>query len=109
MANIFKIAGRLYGRAMMSKPVSETVKAMNKYVFAEMMLTDIKMRAAVLKRKRRTHLTMLGRTVYRLTVNDVPPGGHPQVGNILAVLAEIDEEIRLAEEELLRRREEERA
>ena len=109
MANLFKIAGRLYGRAMRTKPVSDTVKAANKYVFAEMKLTDLKVRAALLKRKHRAHLTLLGRTVYRLTANEVPPGGHPQVRNILTVLVEIDREITSAERELVRRRAEERA
>ena len=109
MTNLFKIAGRLYGRAMVSKPVSETVNAVKKYVLTEMKLTDLKVRAAVLKRKRRTHLTMLGRTVYRLTVNDVPPADHPQVRIILSVLTEIDSEIAAAERELVRRRAEERA
>ncbi len=109
MANLFKIAGRLYGRALMTKPVRETVKAAKKYVFAEMKLTDIKLRAAFLKRKRRAHCTLLGRTVYRLTVNEVNPANHPQVRTILAVLAEIDIEILAAEQELVRRRAEERA
>lgn len=109
MANLFKIAGRLYGRAMLSKPVNDTVKAAKKYVFTEMKLTDLKMRVALLKRKHQTHLTLLGRTVYRLMANEVDPAEHPQVRIILSVLAEIDGEIASAEQELVRRRAEERA
>ena len=93
---------------MLSKPVSETMKVAGKYIFAEMKLTDIKVRAAFLKRKHRSHLTLLGRTVYRLSINEVRPADHPQVRNILSVLAEIDYEIMAAEQELVRRRAEER-
>lgn len=109
MANLFKIAGRLYGRAMQSKPVSETVKVTRKYFFTEMKLTDIRIRIAVLKRKRTVHLTLLGRTVYRIIANGGDPPNHPQILNILSVLGEIDSEIDSSESECVRRRAEERA
>lgn len=108
MANIFLVAGRLYGRAMHSKPVTATVKATRKYVFAEMKLTDIRLRIAFLRRKFKAHLTLLGRTVYRITANGGDSMCHPQVQTIFRVLGEIEYEIAAAEGELERRRAEER-
>ncbi|MHB9028791.1 MAG: hypothetical protein ACYC9O_08480 [Candidatus Latescibacterota bacterium] len=109
MANIFRIAGRLYGRAVSSGPVSATMKATKKYFLTEMKLTDIRLRAAFLKRKLKAHLTLLGRTVFRLTRNGIDPLNHPQVQTIFRVLGEIEYEIAATEGELQRRRAEERA
>jgi hypothetical protein len=109
MANIFRIAGRLYGRAVSSRPVNATVKATRKYLLTEMKLTDVRLRVTFLKRKLKAHFTLLGRTVFRLTRNGVDPMNHPQVQTIFRVLGEIEHEIAAAEGELRRRRAEERA
>jgi hypothetical protein len=109
MDNIFRIAGRLYGRAVSSKPVSATMKATGKYILTEMKLTDIRLRVSFLKRKLQAHYTLLGRTMYRLTRNGIEPLNHPQVQTIFRVLNEIEYEIAAAEGELRQRRVEERA
>ncbi len=109
MASIFHIAGRLYGRAIHSKPVAATVKVTGKYVLSEMKLTDVRLRAAFLRKKFQAHLTLLGRTAYRIAANGGDPVHHPQVETIFRVLGEIEYEIAAAEGELERRRTEERA
>lgn len=109
MASLFRIAGRLYGRAVHSKPVSSAVKATGKYVLTEMKLADLRLRVVFLKRKLKAHYTLLGRTVFRLTRNGIDPFSHHQVQTILRVLGEIEYEIAAAEEELRRRRASERA
>ncbi len=109
MASIFRAAGRLYGRAVSSKPVSAAMKATGKYIITEMKIADIHLRVTFLKRKFRAHQTILGRTAYRLVRNGIDPMTHRQVQTIIRVLGEIENELAAAEDEVRRRREEERA
>lgn len=106
MTSIFKIAGRLYGQAMRSetaKSASRAVEAAKRAVVRETGIAQVRLRVALLRRKRTAHLTLLGKTVHRLIKNEVDPSTHPQVRAIIAVLEEIEGEIAAEEEELGRR------
>jgi hypothetical protein len=108
MTSIFKIAGRLYGRAARSetaKSASRAFEAAKRAVVRETGIAQVRLRIALLKRKRTAHLTLLGKTVHRLIKNEVDPSTHPQVRAIIAVLGEIEYEIAEAEADLRRRAE----
>jgi hypothetical protein len=106
MTSIFKIAGRLYGQAMRSetaKSASRAVGMAKRAVVRETGIAQVRLRIALLRRKRTAHLTLLGKTVHRLIKNEVDPSTHSQVRAIIAVLEEIEGEIAAEEEELGRR------
>ena len=106
MTNIFKIAGRLYGRAARSDAVKSAVRSFDmakRSVVREAGIAQMRLRITFLRRKHTVHLTLLGKTVHRLIKNEIDPSTHPQVRTIIAVLGEIECEIAAAEEELRRR------
>ena len=96
--------GLLTGRALKSKTVNRTLTKAADYIAAEMRLTDIKLKRTLLRKKRTQHLTILGRTVYRLLSNDVDPKSDQQIDTLSRVLNEIDGEIETVEQELQRRK-----
>ena len=106
MTSIFKIAGRLYGRAMRSETMRNAARsadAVKRAVAREAGIAQMRLRIAFLRRKHTAHLALLGKTVHRLITNEVDPSAHPQVLAIIAVLGEIECEIAAAEKELERR------
>jgi len=106
MTSVFKIAGRLYGRAARSDAVKGAVRSFDivkRTVAREAGIAQVRLRVLFLRRKLTAHLALLGKTVHRLIRNEVDPSAHPQVRIIIAVLGEIEREIAAAEEELRRR------
>ncbi|MCE5251090.1 hypothetical protein LLG96_12810 [bacterium] len=108
MANMFIIMGRLTGRALSSHVIDRAISTATTYIVSEVRLADIKLKRTILRRKRTRHLTILGRTVYRLTLHDIDPSVDERVLRISRVLVEIDREIEIAEQELALRMEQER-
>jgi len=107
MINLFKVAGRLAGRALRSQAFNRGMTVAAGYIVSEMKLTDVRAKRTLLRRKRTNHLILLGRTVYRLILNDVDPLRDDHIHKIVRVLGEIDMEISMIEDELQRRRKEE--
>ena len=96
--------GLLTGRALKSKAVNRTLTKAAGYIAAEMRLSDIKLKRSLLRKKRTQHLTILGRTVYRLLSNNVNPKNDRRIDTLSRVLNEIDGEIETVEQELQRRK-----
>ena len=104
MANIFRIAGRLYGRLSLSdtaKSAGHAIDSAKKVVVREAMMARMRLRIAFFNRKYTGHLALLGKRVHRLVANGVDPGTHPQVREIISTLGSIEYEIAAAEAELL--------
>jgi len=102
--SIYRTMGRLAGQAMKNEAVNQTVRQTSAFVYREMELAEVRIKIQLLGRKRAHHIRLLGKTVYRLTLNDVEPLTHPQVITIASVIGEIDTEIALASSELERRK-----
>lgn len=105
MASIFRIMGHAAGRALKHQAVNTAVRKTSSFMYREMALADIKLKLRLLEKKRAHHIRLLGRTVYRLTSNDIPPLDDSHTQTIVRVLREIDLEIGAASEELARRNE----
>ncbi|MFC1509568.1 hypothetical protein ACFL60_07790 [Candidatus Omnitrophota bacterium] len=108
MAKFFRTMGLLTGRALRTRAVNRTLTKAADYIAAEMRLSDIKLKRSLLRKKRTQHLTILGRTVYRLLENDVNPKNDQRIDTLSRVLNEIDGEIESVEQELQRRKEREK-
>jgi hypothetical protein len=106
MASIFTIAGRLTGKLLKQPSVAGVVRTARQTIYSEIQLSEIRLRLAVLKKKRKRHHTILGRVIFRLISNNVAPFENPQVNTTLIVLREIDLEIEAVEGELTRKIEE---
>lgn len=104
MASIFTIAGRLTGKILKQPAVARVVHSVTHYISTEVQLSEIRLRLEMLKKKRKRHHTILGRAIYRLLSNNVPPFENPQVNTTIRVLHEIDLEIEAAEYEFERRK-----
>ncbi len=104
MAQYFRVLGRVAGQAFKSQAIDRAVNVAVDYVLSEVRLADVRARRVLLRRKRANHLSILGRTVYRLVDNDIEPMNDEHTLTIIRVLKEIDEEIRIVEEEIERRR-----
>jgi len=104
MPSIFTIAGRLTGKMLSRKNVADAIRSVRNYVHTGMESAEIRLRLEMLRKKRERHLTILGRTFYRLMSNNVPPFAASQVNTTLKVLGEIDLEIEAVERELERRK-----
>ena len=100
--------GLLTGRALRSRTVNRTLTKAADYIAAEMRLSDIKLKRTLLRKKRTQHLTILGRTVYRLLENDINPKNDRRIDMLSRVLNEIDGEIEVVEQELHCRKEREK-
>ena len=108
MAPFFRIMGRLAGQAIKTHAIDRAVVAVAGYVASEARLAEVRLRLAILRRKRTRHLTILGRTVYRLLANNIDPEVDARVATISRVLREIDSEIAAVEHELVQKIELER-
>ena len=100
MAQFFRIMGRLAGQAIKSHAIDRAVATAAGYITSEVRLAEVRLRLAILRRKRTRHLTILGRTVYRLLANNIDPAVDARVATISRVLREIDGEIAAVEHEL---------
>ena len=101
--NIFKSAGRLYGRFLESeagKSAARGAETLKRTIVREAEITRLRLRAALLRRKRSSHLALLGKRVHRIVTNGADPLTHPQVMEIIQVLGVIDSEVAAAEAEL---------
>ncbi len=107
MINLFKVVGGLAGRALRSHAFDRALTIAAGYIISEMKLTDIRAKRTLLRRKRMNHLILLGRTMYRLILNDVDPLRDDHIHKIVRVLDEIGMEISMIEDELQRRRKKE--
>ena len=105
MANFFRVAGRLARQALRSHAVNRAMAKATGYVLSEMKLADIKLKLKLLQQKRKRHLALLGKTIYRLIINDIEPFTNKHTQTITRVLREIDMEIDAANDELERRKE----
>lgn len=105
MPQYFRVLGRVAGQAFKSQAVDRAITVAVDYVLSEMRLADVRARRVLLRRKRANHLSILGRTVYRLVDNNIEPMNDEHTLTIIRVLEEIDEEIRIVDEEIKRRRE----
>ena len=104
MPSIFTIAGRLTGKILTQPTVAKAIRSVRNYVYAGMQSAEIRLRLEMLRKKRGRHHAVLGRTIYRLISNNVPPFETPQVNTTIKVLEEIDLEIEAVERELERRK-----
>lgn len=105
MATFFRTMGRLTGYAVRSHAVDRAVSRASQYLLREMKLADVKLKLAMLKQKRTRHIKLLGKTVYHLVCNDIPPFDDEHTQIIMRVLVEIDNEIDMVQTEMKRRRE----
>jgi len=104
MAHYMRILGRVAGRAARSHAFDRAISVATGYVVSEMRLVDVRAKRKLLKMKRKNHLRLLGRTVFRLHENGIEPMNDKHTVNIVRVLREIDEELKTVEEELERRK-----
>ena len=106
MPGFLSLIGRVAGYAVKTHILEKAAEKTKKYVFSEMKLSDIRLKISLLKRKRQRHISILGRTVYRLTINDIAPFENTQVQSLINIIQNIDYEIINAMNELERRKEE---
>ena len=104
MTKFFITLGRLTGRAIKTHTFEKAVSKSAKYLLSEMRLADIRLKLKLLRQKRARHLRLLGKTVYRLTLNEIEPLKDKHIQTITRVLREIDIEIEQVNSELERRK-----
>ena len=104
MANFFSTMGRITGYVLKSHAVDRAVTKVASYLLSEMRLADIKLKLKLLRQKRTRHLKLLGKTVYRLSTNEIEPFKDNHTQTITRVLREIDMEIKEVDAELQRRK-----
>ena len=102
MAQLFRTFGRLTGKALKSHAFEKVLAKSAVYLRSEMRLVDIRLKLKMLTQKRARHLRLLGKTVYRLTLNDIDPMSDEHIQTITRVLREIDIEIGQVTSELER-------
>jgi len=103
-AHVLRTMGRFTGYLIRSHAIDRAVSAATKYALREIKCTDIRLKIALLRKKREHHLTLLGRTVYRLFINEQDPLTDNHIHTITIVLSEIDTELEQACAELARRK-----
>lgn len=108
MPNYLAVIKRVAQTVAASPAFDRTIAIAAGYVISEMRLTDLRAKKVFLKRKRTNHLRILGRTVYRLSQNDIDAMADSRVAMIVKVIGEIDTEIITVENELERRKSYER-
>ncbi len=104
MSNIFRMAGRLYGKLSATntaKNAGRALDAARRAVVREASIARMRLRIAFFRRKHTGHLALLGKRVHRLVTNGVDPATHPQVSEIIRTLGSIECEIAAAEAELM--------
>ena len=107
MAYFFRTIGRLTGYVLRSQALDKALSKTAHYVYSEIKLADVKLKLKLLRQKRTHHLKLLGKTVYRLYINDIEPFSNKQTQTITRVLREIDMEIEEVNKELERRKQSE--
>ncbi|MFC1540903.1 hypothetical protein ACFL50_00455 [Candidatus Latescibacterota bacterium] len=100
MARIFRTLGRLTGYALRSQVVDKALYKTADFLKTEIKLADVKLKLKLLQKKRTHHLKLLGKTVYRLHLNEIELIDNSQTHTISRVLREIDMEIEDANEQL---------
>ncbi len=104
MAYFLRVVGRLARQALRSHAVNRAMAKVAGYVLSEMKLADIKLKRKLLQQKRNRHLNLLGKTIYRLIINDIEPFTNKHTQTVTRVLREIDMEIEAVNDELERRK-----
>ena len=104
MAYFFRTIGRFTGYVVRSHAFDKALSKTVNYIHSEMKLADVKLKLRLLRQKRTHHLKLLGKTVYRLYINDIEPLNDKNTQTITRVLREIDMEIEEVKEELKRRK-----
>ncbi|MFC1537875.1 hypothetical protein ACFL6H_00495 [Candidatus Latescibacterota bacterium] len=100
MARIFRTLGRLTGYAIRSQTFDKALSKTAAFLQTEIKLADVKLKLKLLRRKRIHHLKLLGKTIYRLHLNEVEPIDNNHTHTISRVLREIDMEIEDTNEQL---------
>ena len=108
MSNLFRILGRVAGKAVASHAVDRTISVVSDYVLTEAKLVDLRALRTMYKRKRTTHLRTLGRCVYRLVNNDIKVSTQARIDELVTVIGEIEGEISRVEAEISHRKAEAR-
>jgi len=108
MTQFFRTMGRLTGYAIRSHAFDRVISKAGSYLLSEMRLADIKLKLKLLRQKRTRHLRLLGKTVYRLSTNEIEPFKDNHTQTIIRVLREIDMEIEEVDTELQRRKQAEK-
>ena len=101
---VFRTMGRLTGYLLKTEAVDRAVSMTTRFALTEMKCADIRLKITLLKRKRERHITLLGKTVYRLALNEQDIVDNDKISMISRVLIEIDIEIDQAVAELARRK-----
>jgi len=107
MAQFFRALGRFTGYVVRSHAFDKAISKTVNYIHSEIKLADVKLKLKLLRQKRTHHLELLGRTIYRLSVNNVEPFNDKNTQTITRVLREIDMEIEEVNNELERRKQSE--
>lgn len=107
MAYFFRTIGRFTGYVVRSHAFDKALSKTVNYVHSEIKLADVKLKLKLLRQKQTHHLKLLGKTVYRLYINDIEPLNDKNTQTITRVLREIDMEIKDVNEELERRKQSE--
>ncbi|MBA7579404.1 hypothetical protein ES708_21274 [subsurface metagenome] len=108
MAYFIRAMGRVTRRAMKSHVFDRALTSAAEYIISEIKLADLKAKRAFFKRKRADHLNLLGRTVFRLILNDVETLNNERILKISQVIDDINHEILAVDGELERRRQQEK-
>ena len=99
MAGLMRTLGRFAGHVMKT----QAFETASKFIAFEMKLADLRIKIRLLKQKKRRHLLILGRTIYRLKLNGFEIIENPQVDTLIRVIIEIETEIDIFKNELTRR------
>ena len=100
----FRTMGRLTGYVIKSHVIDKAIATTVNYVLSEMRLADIRIKLKLLRQKRNRHLYLLGKTFYRLSINNIAPMHDEHTMTISRVLREIDLEIEQVNAELASRK-----
>lgn len=104
----FRTMGRFTGYILRSHVFDRAAATTVNYLLSEMRLADIRIKLMMLRQKRNRHLCLLGKTFYRLSINNIDPIHDEHTQTISRVLREIDLEIEQVNAELVRRKQSEK-
>lgn len=99
MAGLMRTLGRFAGHIIKTQAFNSA----SKYIAFEMKLADLRIKIRLLRQKKRRHLLILGRTIYHLKLNGFEIEENQQVDTLLRVITEIETEIDIFKNELVRR------
>ena len=109
MTHFFRTIGRATGYVIRSHAFDQAITSAAGYIITEIRLADLIAKRSLLRRKHTNHLTLLGKTAFRLFENDIKPFDNNHITKIVRVIDEIKQEINIVDEELQRRREREKS